>query len=188
MAPERASPRHFATVPDGRALAARSYAVNVTALRDCRPLYRRDAFGSWERLPLSTRQAAPDGHGALEGSPIMRAIRTIAFSALLFTTTATMTVASGPALAYAQPLQPTIEVVRGDGGGYALPSRPGTESIRGDGGGYSLPSRPATETVRGDGGGYALPSGPATETVRGDGGGYSTPTAPAPQGDSGRWF
>jgi hypothetical protein len=96
----------------------------------------------------------------------MRALRVIALSALLLTTSATAAFASAD-VTYALPSGPTTEIVReGDGGGYALPGRPTHEAAReGDGGGYALPMRPSNETVReGDGGGYTVPTQPADQT------------------------
>jgi hypothetical protein len=135
----------------------------------------------------------------------MRTIRTIVLSAALLTTTTIATLVSGSGVAFAQPVQPLVEVVRGDGGGYALPSSRGdgyalptrgdgggyTIPTRGDGGGYTVPTRGDgggyTISTRGDGGGYDLSSRQADEFDQDDGGGYATPGAPIDQHDSERW-
>jgi hypothetical protein len=102
----------------------------------------------------------------------MRALRAIAFSALLFTASSTAAFAAGDGGGYSMPGAVQSQTVRGDGGGYSVPTR-------GDGGGYSVPTR-------GDGGGYAQPRD-NFQPVRGDGGGYSSPVIPTDQQDFERW-
>jgi hypothetical protein len=118
----------------------------------------------------------------------LRALRSIAFSALLLTASSSAAFAVGDGGGNSMPGSAQRQAVRGDSGGYTLQSD--LQFVRGNGGGYTVPTR-------GDGGGYSVPTGgdgdgyaqprDNIQPVHGDGGGYSSPVAPVNHEEFERW-